>query len=135
MNGQDSELVEKALHFWVAARFIETWWHLTGTETLGMAPDPNPASPYHDHPPDTPIMDFQIDNVVINSQLKPLWVDIRRLLLPKMLSKDRKDWFEVQLAQFILLNHVDWTMSHDIDFARRYSMSVRDIFSKLVRLY
>jgi len=118
---KDCFLVQKALQFWVAGRFIEKPWAIVGDETLGMECDTNPRSPYHDFIPVTPIMDFTIDNITINRLLKEALNLIRKRLKEKTLPRKKEDWFEIYLTVFILLNHVDLTMAHDIEFARRHN--------------
>jgi hypothetical protein len=65
-------------------------------------------------------MDFQFDNLVIYSILQPLLKEILNTLRAKTLANRKEDWFELQLTHFILLNTVELTMAHDIEFARRY---------------
>jgi hypothetical protein len=128
--------VELVLRFWVANRFIETPWHILGSETLGMVRDVRPGSPYFGLVPVTPMMDGQIDNIVVYHLLEPLWTKIRKILREKLLKNKKQDWFELQLTLFILLNHVEWTMAHDIDFSNRHSLPVSrhilDFLSKLI---
>jgi hypothetical protein len=110
-------LVKSALKFWVAGRFIEDPWKIQGYETLGMRLDHLPASPYSQYIPVTPMMNFQIDNIVIHDHLKIMLGKIRRAMKKKSLPIKKEDWFEIHLATIILLYHVDLTMKHDIDFA------------------
>jgi hypothetical protein len=118
-------LVKSALKFWVAGRFIEDPWKIQGHETLGMKLDHLPASPFSQHIPVTPIMNFQIDNIVIHDHLTIMLGKIRKAMKKRILPIKKKDWFEIHLATIILLYHVDLTMKHDIDFARLRNMSKR----------
>jgi len=125
LQNQDLTLLEPALKLWVASRFIETPWHIAGSETLGMAKDTRVNSPYHKTIPQTPIMDFQFDNLVIYSILQPLLKEVLNTLRTKTLANRMEDWFELQLTHYILLNTIELTMAHDVDFARRYNMKSR----------
>ena len=94
-----------------------------------MAPDPEQNSPYHGIVPVTPMMDHQIDNLVIHNQLQPLLTKITSILdklRRRVGSNGRKDWIETQLAYFILLHNIELTIAHDVAFARRYKLPVRD---------
>jgi hypothetical protein len=48
-------LVERALKLWVGCRFIEKPWSIVGLEALGMNPDVNVNSPFHDSIPVPPM--------------------------------------------------------------------------------
>jgi len=122
LQNQDLTLLEPALKLWVASRFIETPWHIAGSETLGMSKDPRANSPYHEFIPQTPIMDFQLDNLVIYSILQPLLKEVLNTLRTKSLANRLEDWFELQLTHYILLNTIEVTMAHDVEFAKRYNM-------------
>lgn len=111
------------MQLWVAGRFIEKPWDIVGAETLGMVPDDVPGSPYLGKVPVTPIMDFTIDNITIHRLLKKALALIRKRLKDKTLPRKKEDWFEIYLTIFILLNHVELTMAHDMAFARRHNFA------------
>lgn len=118
-------LIHLALKLWVACRFIETPWSIIGSETLGMVPDPEPNSPYHRDVPVTPMMDHQIDNLVIHNRLQPLLTMITKILdklRKRVRSNGKKDWMETQLTYFILMHNIELTVAHDVAFARRYNL-------------
>jgi len=120
-----SSLIDWTLRFWVAGRFIEDPWSIQGRETLGMELDPLPTSPFSQRIPVTPIMDFQIDNIVIFDFLVPMLDRIRKGMRLKIMPIKKEDWFEIHLVTFILLHHVDLTMKHDIEFALSHNLSKR----------
>ena len=113
----ESSLIKLTIKFWVAGRLIEDPWSIRGDETLGMTLDPLPASPFSTRIPVTPIMDFQIDNIVIYDYLRHMLDDIRKAMKARIMPIKKEDWFDIHLATFILLNHVDLTMKHDVEFA------------------
>lgn len=118
-------LLERALKFWVCCRFIEEPWSIVGSETLGMTYDTNPSCPYSDRIPVPPIVDLQIDLVVINELLKPELKTILKMLKTMLESgKPWTNWFEIYLAYFILLNNVELTMAHDAWFVKRNNLPV-----------
>ena len=126
----ESSLVALALRFWVAGRFIESPWSIRGEEDLGMCADTNINSPYYNRIPVTPIMDFQIDNIVIHEHLKKLLQDIRKAMRQKIMPIKKDDWFDVHLTTFILLHHVDLTVQHDMEFAKQHNIWHRRFSNK-----
>ena len=124
-RAHDSPLVLSALEFWVAGRLIEEPWSIKGDETLGMKTDTLATSPFHQRIPVTPIMDFQIDNIVIHDHLTKILARIRKEIRDKIMPMKKEDWFDIHLATFILLHHVDLTTKHDIDFAIQHNLSKR----------
>lgn len=126
MDQQHLPLVERALKLWVCCRFIEEPWSIVGSETLGMSRDANPNCPYYDRIPVPPIVDLQIDLVVINELLKPELKTILKMLKTMLESnKAWTNWFEIYLAHFILLHNVELTMAHDLWFVKRNNLQVR----------
>ena len=110
----------------MAARFIEDPWHLRDPELLSMAPDPDPSSPFH-RVPLTPIMDLQLDNLVIHNFLQPILKRItKRLdtLRQRVKTHGRQDWLETQLGFFILMNSLELAIAHDIDWACKRGVKV-----------
>lgn len=94
-----------------------------------MSRDANPNCPYYDRIPVPPIVDLQIDLVVINEILKPELQSIVKIL-QKMLAESHPwtDWFEIYLAYFILLHNVELTMAHDLWFVKRHNLKVGKYF-------
>jgi len=122
---QHLPLVERALKLWVGCRFIEDPWSIVGSETLSQSPDPNPSCPYHTKIPVPPIVDLQIDLIVINELLQPELKKILKLLKTLLESSDPwNNWFEIYLAYFILLHNVELTMAHDAWFVKRNNLKV-----------
>ncbi|KAL2075194.1 hypothetical protein VTL71DRAFT_136 [Oculimacula yallundae] len=119
-------LVERALKLWVACRFIEKPWSITGSETLGMSKHANLNCPYHTRIPVPPIVDLQIDLIVINEILQPELKKILKMLKVKLESTDPwTDWFEIYLTYFILLHNIELTMAHDAWFVKRNNLKKR----------
>ena len=118
-------LVDRALKLWVGCRFIEEPWSITSTETLSLSHDTNPNSPYASRIPVPPIVDLQIDLIVINSILQPLLKETLTMMNELLeTSGPWKDWFEIYLAYFVLLHNVELTMKHDAWFVKRHNLKV-----------
>ena len=90
-----------------------------------MSRHPNPNCPYHDRIPVPPIVDLQIDLIVINEILQPELKKILKMMKTMLESSDPlKNWFEIYLAYFILLHNVELAMAHDAWFVRRNNLKV-----------
>ncbi len=90
-----------------------------------MSRDENPSSPYHDRIPVPPIVDLQIDLIVINEILQKELKKILQMLKMMLESSDRwNNWFEIYLAYFVLLHNVELTMAHDAWFVKRNNLKV-----------
>lgn len=124
-RAQSSSLLTLAIKFWVAGRLIEEPWSIQGQETLGMRVDPCSASPFSHRIPVPPIMDFQIDNIVIYDYLIDMLDRIRKAMKQRIMPMKKEDWFDIHLATFILLHHADLTMKHDVDFALIHNLDKR----------
>lgn len=90
-----------------------------------MTRHPNPNCPYHERIPVPPIVDQQIDLIVINTILQPELKNILNMLKTMLESTHPWDnWFEIQLGYFILLHNVELTMAHDAWFVKRNNLKV-----------
>ncbi|RMZ86329.1 hypothetical protein DV736_g6444, partial [Chaetothyriales sp. CBS 134916] len=115
-----SPLLKKALKLWMAARLIEKPWRICGEETTTMKPVTDPDAPYCGWIPVTPIMDTQLDQIVIKSILLDLKTQVLQTLQIKIEKSRKKDWLEIFLASFILLNTIELATAHDHQFASMY---------------
>ena len=89
-----------------------------------MKPIDTPGSPFVDTIPITPLMDTQLDQIVITSILKQLRTQVLRQLEAKISRFEREDWFEIFLVLFILLNSIEIATTHDHEFAAMYGHEV-----------
>jgi hypothetical protein len=119
-------LVDKALDIWAATRLIERTWKICGNETLGIHPYRGRDDPWVGYVPVTPIMDQQLDQVVIQEVLLPRKKTLLRLLTEKIYDeKARKtSLFEIYLTLFILLNNSEMQIAAERSFADTYGFSV-----------
>jgi len=115
-----SPLLRKTLRLWVAARLIEKPWGICGEETLGLSPVQKKDSPFFGIIPITPVMDTQLDQIVIQSILLPLQREVLQMLQAKFEKFRRKDWFEIFTTICLLLNTIEIATGHDHEFATSY---------------
>jgi hypothetical protein len=100
------------LDLWVSARFIESYWRvISGGHDIGMMePTYEPGHPYHDFVPVTPIMDSQLDDLVIRDLIAPLTKQYLKLLQQKINEKRKENWLEIYLAIFIMMSNIGWIL-------------------------
>ncbi|KAI1456475.1 hypothetical protein F4805DRAFT_475821 [Annulohypoxylon moriforme] len=126
----DSSLVLNCLMYWVATRFIEKPWRICSNLPDFEPPydplnpcDPNGVRcPFNGIIPVTPIMDTQIDDIAIRSILGPLETKILNELDQKIHEKKRKNWFEIYLATFIMMNNFEFVFTDVVDYTSRHGL-------------
>jgi hypothetical protein len=74
--------------------------------------------------PVTPVMDNQLDQIVIRYILKPFGSSIQRRLQKISKKMRRKSWFGVFLCSALLLSNYELATAHDIKFAQRFGLKV-----------
>lgn len=103
---------------------IEIPWQMCGTETLGVSPVSDATSPHNGRIPIPPIMDTQLDQIVIQSILTPLRLKVVRKFEELITPAKPDTWWEVYLSAFIMLNHIERLAMHSVAHARTHTMSV-----------
>ncbi|KAI9672461.1 MAG: hypothetical protein M1817_003227 [Caeruleum heppii] len=121
----EGSLLRQALDLWAASRLIERPWRICGPDTLGQEPVAKPGNPWNGIIPVTPVMDTQLDQVVIQEVLHPIAASVTRMLERKIAVNHREDFFEIYLTIFVLLNNFEWMLAATREFAQRYGMSGR----------
>lgn len=117
-------MVQRALELWSASRMIEKTWRICGKDKLGLEVSMDPANPWNGIIPVTPMMDTQLDQIVIQDFLVPLRSGLLQELQKKIHGRRKEDWFEIFLTIFILLSNTEFILAHSRRFARRYGMGV-----------
>jgi hypothetical protein len=118
-------IVGFALRLWSFSRIIEQTWHICGSETLGLKKIHDPTNRWHGIIPVTPIMDTQLDQIVIQKLLVPLSGRLLHQLEYMVENHNRPDtWFEIYLTSFILMTTTESAAIHSKNFSRRYGLPV-----------
>lgn len=122
-------MVRMALSIWLNSRFLERTWRICGAERLGIDLVCDESNPWNGIVPVTPIMDQQLDDIVIRWTLVPLEEKLLRQLNQKIYDhqKAKENWLEIYLTIFLLLNNTEVQLAHYRQFARRYGFSVSGI--------
>ncbi|CAJ2500748.1 Uu.00g036010.m01.CDS01 [Anthostomella pinea] len=120
-------LLYDVLLFWVASRLLEEPWCASGDESLGHNPTEDhpllsPECPFNGRTPVSPVMDAQIDQLVMKSVLAPLCLRIQEKLQALVNDGAKGKWFTAFLCIFVLLSNYDLATAHDHDFAVRNSL-------------
>ena len=90
---------------------------------MGVVDDPE--NPWFEKIPVTPIMDLQLDQIVIQSFLKPLRDPLLQELQVKIYEARKENWFEIFLTISILLTNAERLLQHSRNNAKRYGVQVR----------
>ena len=128
-------MVTKALKLLAVNRMIELDWTICNSEALGQLPISDIESPWHGKVPVTPVMDTQLDQIIIQLFLIPLRLDLLQILQTRLYSGRKEDWFETFLVVFILCTNTEWLLRHSQKNARRYGARNRYNSMRLAEEY
>jgi hypothetical protein len=120
----EESTVRKAIDLFAATRIIENDWRICGQHTLGINVVEDEENPWFGKIPVTPIMDTQLDQIVIQGFLKPLRDQLLQELQTKIYQSRRENWFEIFLTTSILLTNAELLLSHSRKNAKRYGANV-----------
>ncbi|KAK4169918.1 hypothetical protein QBC43DRAFT_306835 [Cladorrhinum sp. PSN259] len=118
-------LVADTLNLWAISRMIEIPWQMCGQDTLGVERITNPENPHYNKIPIPPIMDTQLDQIVIKHILKPLRQRVIDKFQALVAPAKPEAWFEIYLATFVMLNHIERLAKHSVFHARTHSMPTK----------
>ncbi|KAK4660338.1 hypothetical protein QC762_118060 [Podospora pseudocomata] len=131
-----SKLVSLALDTWVAARFIESHWRVfEGGEEIGAHPTAEAGHPYDGFIPVTPIMDTQLDNLVIADLLAPMREELLKRLKAKIDEKKRSNWLEIYLTLFVMMSNTGWIIKDMIAMTTWKGLKMGNRGGQLTRGY
>jgi len=128
---QDS-LTARSLRLWAICRIIEIPWQMCGEDTLGVSRIDDPYSPRYGMIPIPPIMDTQLDQIVIQKFLYPLREKLIKQFEKLISPPYPQHWFDIYLSSFVLLNHIEHLAKHSAFFAKLNAMDVSISFIKSV---
>lgn len=120
--------VSKALDLCAASRIIERDWRIcTGPPDLGIPlVSDDPSNPFYNFVPITPMMDAQLDQIVIHSFLIPTRNTLLKDLQSKMTcTSSTSSFFEIFLTVAVLLSHGEWLLGHSRQNALRVGSKTR----------
>ncbi|KAF1986481.1 hypothetical protein K402DRAFT_393542 [Aulographum hederae CBS 113979] len=97
--------VHQALSLFAVTRIIERDWRIAGPKTLGESVITDPQSPWVGKVPVTPMMDTQLDQIVIQKYLVPTRKKMLEELQRLVNEKKKEDFWEVFLTMAVLLTN------------------------------
>ncbi|KIW04734.1 uncharacterized protein PV09_04465 [Verruconis gallopava] len=109
---QHASIVYRALKLLALGRMIELDWVFTCSNIPGVDVVADPHSPWFAKRPITPVIDTQLDQIIIQNFLAPLRAGLLNDLYVKMKYGKRQDWFEIFLVTFILQINVALLLKH-----------------------
>ncbi|KXX78005.1 hypothetical protein MMYC01_201721 [Madurella mycetomatis] len=115
-------LIADVLDLWAISRMIEVPWEICGTDTLGIPPIRHFNNPRRERIPIPPIMDTQLDQIVIKRILNPLRAKVVRKFELLITPAKPETWFEVYLSAFLLLNHIEQLARHSTSHAQMHAL-------------
>jgi hypothetical protein len=125
-NNKNS-IVGQALFLLAVIRMIEKDWTIvdSSAEAIGEQPVSDEESPWYKKVPIIPVMDTQLDQVVIRSFLTPLREKVMNMLQEKMEQGRKEDWYDIFLTVFILTTNTELLLRHSRKNAIRYGAKHR----------
>jgi hypothetical protein len=128
-------MLPRALELWSATRIIEDYWRITGEETLGIDVVTDLEAPTFGIRPITPIMDTQLDQIVIQYILEPLRTMILEELEEKVKTHKSEDFIETFLTIFILVCSIERNTVAQANFAIEFGFNRRFSNPRLLESY
>ncbi|KAK0645707.1 hypothetical protein B0T16DRAFT_457705 [Cercophora newfieldiana] len=122
---KSGSLVSIALDLWAVSRMIEIEWEMCGPDTLGVHRINDMTNPRNGKIPIPPMMDTQLDQIVIREVLYPLKKKFLDEFEARISPLRAEDWFDIYLASFIVLNHIERLALHSAYHARLHSMPTK----------
>ena len=101
---------------------IEIPWEMCGDDTLGVSQINDPSSPHNGKTPIPPIIDTQLDQIIIQNILTPLRENVITKFEKLITPAKPEAWWDLYLSAFILLNHIERLARHSVFQARRHTM-------------
>ncbi|KAL9565719.1 hypothetical protein ACKAV7_009901 [Fusarium commune] len=120
-----SSLVKDSLRLWAGSRLTELPWMICGDNTLGQIPVQDLECPRTGTIPIPPIMDTQMDHLVIKNIMTPLRQRILAGLQSKIMEKKRENWYEIYLTTFVLLSNMERQFAQVLYIIDWYGMESR----------
>jgi hypothetical protein len=127
--------VRKALDLFAASRMIERDWRICDGDDIDIPIITDESHPWFDKRPITPMMDCQLDQLVIQGFLQPLREQLLEELQHKVDTARKEAWFEIFLTIFILLANTEQQLAHSRRNAIRHGATARYNSPQLAEAY
>ncbi|KAK0627475.1 hypothetical protein B0T14DRAFT_136514 [Immersiella caudata] len=121
-KAKPGSLVAMALDLWAISRMIEIEWEMCGPDTLGVSEITDPTDPRRGKIPIPPMMDTQLDQIVIKEVLYPLKQKFLDQFEARISPMRTEDWFDIYLTSFVVLDHIERLACHSAHHANLHAM-------------
>jgi hypothetical protein len=132
---EEQRLLQMVLQLWVTVRMCTKSQRISGSETLGMSADlMDSSSPMHGKIPVPPVLGAQVSFIVQQKLQLPLRSRILDLLQKLTLAQKPSNWFCIYICTFILLHNCSLLTDHDMGYAQKHGLKVRNLLFTLQSL-
>ena len=115
--------IKGAIQLSILSRLISKSFNIFGQETLGIRQEQDPECPYYARRPIPPILDAQIDSLLME-KMKTLKSSVLSTLRRMIAGQGRRHWFEIYLTMSILLLNLESVYRNQRRQIQRYKEHV-----------
>ena len=102
----------------------------SGHEALGLGPIADPSSPLHGRIPIPPMLDAQMDSILMDFMRSRQRRGLSKLKA-LMMSHSKENWFMIFLTIIVLLSNLEFLFEHQIEQIRRYGNTVSSLVDQM----
>ena len=117
------EAIKGALQLSILSRLASKSFNIFGPETLGIYQEQDPECPYYRRRPIPPILDAQIDYLLME-KMKTLKTRVLSHLRRMIAGQGRNHWFKIYLTMSILLLNLESVYRNQRRQMQRYKEEV-----------
>ena len=103
---------------------------LSGHEELGLGPIADPNSPLHGRIPIPPMLDAQMDSILMGFMKSRQRRGLSKLKA-LMMSHSKENWFMIFLTIIVLLSNLEFLFEHQMEQKRRYGTTVSSLLNQM----
>ena len=103
---------------------------LSGHEALGLGPVADPSSPLHGRIPIPPMLDAQMDSILMGFMKSRQRHGLSKLKA-LMMSHSKENWFMIFLTIIVLLSNLEFLFEHQMEQKRRYGTTVSSLLDQM----
>ena len=103
---------------------------VSGHKALGLGPVRDPSSPLHGRIPIPPMLDAQMDSILMELMKSRQRHGLSKLKT-MMMSHSRENWFKIFLTIIVLLSNLEFLYEHQNDQISRYGTAVSSLVDQM----
>ena len=120
---QENEILRHSLNIWYGVHFMAQPRTLSGSSTLGLDVIRDPDAHDNGYIPIPPMLDYQLDTSAMEwmeNMMKPML----KLLWKILLARSKKEWFNIFLTFFILLDSLETVYGAQVRYVKEHGNAV-----------